>query len=142
MIVSIKELQKNIFARFKQTTAGEFGITKIDPMLESESLAIDVQHYTGAVTYKISFNKILSYVVLNEYVQEVRDQVVYVQDFSSAILKQVKGTKYMEYLLQSTDLKIFFQGEALNSVKQYSVHSQYMMIDVITTCTPVIEVIA
>jgi len=143
MIVSIDELQIDLFNRFKKTNGAEFGITKIDFPLKTEKLSLYLEHYRAPeIIYKISFEKILSYVVSQDYLQEnnIKD-VTYSKDFSSAILKQLDGTKYMDYLNTWTDLKIFFEGEALTAIKQYAVYSQNVMIDIITNKVPIIEII-
>jgi hypothetical protein len=143
MIVSIQELRKDLLNRFNKTNGSEFGVTKIDFPLKLEGLIINLEHYSAPdITYRISFPKILSYVVLQEYLQEnSREGVIFLDNFSSPILNQLEGTKYLEYLHNCTDLKIFFEDEALKRIKQYAVYTQNVMIDIVTDQIPIIEII-
>ncbi|WP_145855985.1 hypothetical protein [Pedobacter suwonensis] len=144
MIVSIKELQEDIFRKFtEKTNGGDFGIVNIEFPLITETLVVSLEHYRNQNTiYKFSFENIQSYMLIQENLpDEKKEGVLYSSDFKSIILKELINSKYMEYLHSWTDLKIFFEGIALKKIRHYCVYAQNILVNVITDQVPIIEII-
>ncbi|MCX3264959.1 hypothetical protein [Pedobacter agri] len=143
MIVSLQEMQEDIFHRFTaQTNGGDFGIIQIDFPLNTEILNVSLVHYKAQnVIYKFSFTSVQSYMVIQENLpDETREGLKYANEFNSVILKELLGSKYMEYLNQWTDLRIFFDDLSLQSIKHYCVYAQNIIVNIITDKIPMIEI--
>lgn len=144
MIVSIKEMQEDIFRRFtKKTNGGDFGIIKLEFPLKTEILVVSLVHYKAQnVIYKISFKNIQSYMIIQENLpDEKKEGLLYSSDFDSIILKELINSKYMDYLHRWTDLQIFFEGIALEQIKQYCLYAQNVIVNVVTNQIPIIEIL-
>ncbi|SER48666.1 hypothetical protein [Pedobacter rhizosphaerae] len=143
MVVSLEEMQEDIFRRFTdKTNGGDFGIIQIEFPLNTEMLKVSLVHYKAQnVVYKFSFSSVQSYMLIQENLpDEAREGLTYSATFKSVVLKELLGSKYMEYLHMWTDLPIFFDDASLKNVKHYCVYAQNVIVNIVTDQIPVIEI--
>ncbi|WP_316799050.1 hypothetical protein [Pedobacter frigidisoli] len=142
--MNIQQLNHELKQMFDdQTNGGDFGIIKINFPLDSNLLTIFVKHYKlSDVTFKISFNDYQSYMLTKENLPDkTREQVIYAPATQAIFLKEIVKSEYLNYLNNWTDLKIYFDDRSFEQIRQYSIITQNLIIDVVTDTEPSIEIL-